>query len=705
MSEPINQPAPRYVVCNCQHCDGHIEFDANKFAEENNLVPCPHCGMETKIFIPTAQTEILTAQQPSAIATANAGRREGFFCGDIAIEETIISRVEHLPYDCGDARQRPIMETPGDKPVKTDQAAKDSGIVMAKCLCQGCRKPIKFDETKLTDENCVVSCPHCGWKTTLFKPVIFKPTNLTNITLAPVIIDAVGNHKMYVHQLCEMGAVGLQIDHDRKEVTAIEYAYIPMLECTRIDRVNHCMFEVPEGFYCWYIRHAEIKSRFNECRWFMVENGQMKILGEMSSLGCHDLLWHVFPDWSNYKVNTKREKWYRGSPLKDGRAGVSDEPLPAHFVAANKNTIAPICELKVKPPPKMLSNVDSEQNEKPQVLTEGQLNKLWRKSNKLKEAINKSRSQWMDEGERVTLTSAQCEIPIVQELIALLVEIEKDGFITDHGARRLANWLEPKFDSEIPAFYFLLDTSRLVLSNGELTTKTIPEMMIALELQTAIERVLPKHIREPIVAKRLEVEGQLRSNAPVSQGVYDYIRLLGGKPSRDITAEAAYRLKEELYHQPTEKQIEYIRALGVNPPSGLTRFTAIELIDKLLHSVKATEGQLQYIRDLGGNPSADLTHAAAAETIKQLLARQQPTPRQMMILRFWNKTDLMQSSKEDVTTWLEQFYSEDPRRKAAWEAFKLENGDDGSQRDPSWVPIGVGESYLSKCGSNQLKPE
>lgn len=112
-------------------------------------MPCPHCGMETKIFIPTAQTEILTAQQPSAIATANAGRREGFFCGDIAIEETIISRVEHLPYDCGDARQRPIMETPGDKPVKTDQAAKDSGIVMAKCLCQGCRKPIKFDELSL----------------------------------------------------------------------------------------------------------------------------------------------------------------------------------------------------------------------------------------------------------------------------------------------------------------------------------------------------------------------------------------------------------------------------------------------------------------------------------------------------------------------------------------------------------------------------
>jgi hypothetical protein len=260
----------------------------------------------------------------------------------------------------------------------------------------------------------------------------------------------------------------------------------------------------------------------------------------------------------------------------------------------------------------------------------------------------------------------------------------------------LNEWLEAKYNSEIPAFQFLLDTSRLVLAQGELTAKTILEMMIALELQVAIERVLPKHIREPIVAKRIQVEERLRNSAPASQGVLDRIRELGGKPPKGITAAEAYELKETLYHQPTEKQLEYIRALGVNPPPDLTRYTAIDLIDKLLHSTKATERQLQYIRDLGGNPPAGLNHANAGEIIKQLLARQQPTPRQMMILRFWNKTDLMQSSKDEVAAWLEQFYNEDPRRKVAWEAFKLENGDDGSQHDPSFVPIGVGESYLSK---------
>jgi hypothetical protein len=220
--------------------------------------------------------------------------------------------------------------------------------------------------------------------------------------------------------------------------------------------------------------------------------------------------------------------------------------------------------------------------------------------------------------------------------------------------------------------------------------------MIAMELQLAIERVLPKHIREPLVAKRLVVVGQLYNNAPVSKGVFDRIRELGGNPPRDMPAAAAYKLKDDLYYQPTQKQLNFIRDQGVNPPPDLTRFTAIDLIEKLTHTVKATERQLQYIRDLGGNPLAELTHADAAEIIKQLLARQQPTPRQIMVLRFWNKTDLMQSTKDEVAAWLGQFYNEDPRRKEAWEIFKQENEEDGSQHDPSSVPIGVGESYLSK---------
>jgi TPR repeat protein len=43
---------PHYVTCRCGHCEGHIEFNANEFAEENSIVPCPHCGAKTKLYLP-----------------------------------------------------------------------------------------------------------------------------------------------------------------------------------------------------------------------------------------------------------------------------------------------------------------------------------------------------------------------------------------------------------------------------------------------------------------------------------------------------------------------------------------------------------------------------------------------------------------------------------------------------------------------------
>jgi hypothetical protein len=61
METPGDQP--RFVVCRCQYCDGNIEFDANHLVEENSIVPCPHCGLETKIFVPYQQT--VTPHEPS----------------------------------------------------------------------------------------------------------------------------------------------------------------------------------------------------------------------------------------------------------------------------------------------------------------------------------------------------------------------------------------------------------------------------------------------------------------------------------------------------------------------------------------------------------------------------------------------------------------------------------------------------------------
>jgi hypothetical protein len=64
MNPPAEQPAPRYVTCHCRHCDGHIEFDANELAEENSIVPCPHCGRETVLSSPKDDLHRQTTPQP-----------------------------------------------------------------------------------------------------------------------------------------------------------------------------------------------------------------------------------------------------------------------------------------------------------------------------------------------------------------------------------------------------------------------------------------------------------------------------------------------------------------------------------------------------------------------------------------------------------------------------------------------------------------
>lgn len=52
-------PTPNYVTCPCQHCSGKIEFDASH-AEE--MVACPHCGLETKLYVPIAPLNALSKQ-------------------------------------------------------------------------------------------------------------------------------------------------------------------------------------------------------------------------------------------------------------------------------------------------------------------------------------------------------------------------------------------------------------------------------------------------------------------------------------------------------------------------------------------------------------------------------------------------------------------------------------------------------------------
>jgi DNA-directed RNA polymerase subunit RPC12/RpoP len=42
----------KLVTCPCQHCSGKIEFDPANLSEETKKITCPHCSLETILFLP-----------------------------------------------------------------------------------------------------------------------------------------------------------------------------------------------------------------------------------------------------------------------------------------------------------------------------------------------------------------------------------------------------------------------------------------------------------------------------------------------------------------------------------------------------------------------------------------------------------------------------------------------------------------------------
>lgn len=64
MANSPDNPEPCFVTCPCQHCNGSIEFEAGEFHEdETRTVECPHCQMETVVFVPP----VAHPQQPPPI--------------------------------------------------------------------------------------------------------------------------------------------------------------------------------------------------------------------------------------------------------------------------------------------------------------------------------------------------------------------------------------------------------------------------------------------------------------------------------------------------------------------------------------------------------------------------------------------------------------------------------------------------------------
>jgi hypothetical protein len=102
-----------------------------------------------------------------------------------------------------------------------------------------------------------------------------------------------------------------------------------------------------------------------------------------------------------------------------------------------------------------------------------------------------------------------------------------------------------------------------------------------------------------------------------------------------------------------------------------------------------TGKQAHFIASLGGVVRPNMTKGEASVLIDQLLNRQPPTPRQIMLLRFFNRMDLADASREEISGFVAELQRADPDAMAYWDRFKLQAGIPKSHRDPLAVPIGA----------------
>lgn len=70
----MNETITHFVSCPCQHCSGYIEFEVERF-QDGITIQCPHCGLETKLFLPQ-KPQLLVPEQRVPPTISEAKRRK-----------------------------------------------------------------------------------------------------------------------------------------------------------------------------------------------------------------------------------------------------------------------------------------------------------------------------------------------------------------------------------------------------------------------------------------------------------------------------------------------------------------------------------------------------------------------------------------------------------------------------------------------------
>jgi hypothetical protein len=125
-----------------------------------------------------------------------------------------------------------------------------------------------------------------------------------------------------------------------------------------------------------------------------------------------------------------------------------------------------------------------------------------------------------------------------------------------------------------------------------------------------------------------------------------------------------------------------------------SRQTAAKARLSAYHAQPASERQLEVLQQMTGQMHHGLNRDQASELITAV--NQRPSNRQLMFLRFWGRMDIAALSRHEISEWMDAFITADQSRMELWNEYKQVIHDDGSQRDPSCVPIGAHANFSKR---------
>jgi hypothetical protein len=145
---------------------------------------------------------------------------------------------------------------------------------------------------------------------------------------------------------------------------------------------------------------------------------------------------------------------------------------------------------------------------------------------------------------RLSLTRRQAASTQGAELVSVLREGATSGWNPNHQIRSLREWLQTHSDCAIPAVVYLAAVIDEILLNGRITDAGRHE------LRVAIERVLPRDIRDVVKIKRRRLESEERERTKErtrtdTQRAREYVRLDRPRSFNFMIAGSAFEERPE----------------------------------------------------------------------------------------------------------------------------------------------------------------